>query len=124
AAIERFDLDARPLTKALLLRSADLVQESLTDIKRMGLKPRMAPPPTELDEMIAEAVRVVASDVSNQCIAHLGRSAEFLPHQPLPKDAPAMMAFTLFVVTTLSVIVRQEGCKLELNAFFNGLGVS
>jgi hypothetical protein len=119
-------LAQRIFTRALL-RSATAAGDSIQkEADRVGLTLNgTTPPSTDLDVMIAFAVRLMTGEIVRVVLERLGRINDFVPLSSgnrLPNDAPALMAYAALVTLSLYAQVKDEGCSVPLSVVMNGLG--
>jgi hypothetical protein len=121
------DLSQRPFTHALL-RSATAAGDSIQkEADRIGLTlDATTPPPTDLDTMIASAIRLMTGEIVRVILERLGRIKDFfIPLSSgncLPSDAPSLMAYAALVTLALYAQVKREGSIVPLNVVMKGLG--
>jgi hypothetical protein len=80
---------------------------------------------TDLDGMIAYAIRLMTGEIVRVILERLGRIKDFIPLSSgnrLPNDAPALMAYGGLVTLALYAQVKREGCSVPLNIVMKGLG--
>ena len=120
------DLAQRPYTRALLRSAAASGQSIRTEANRIGMSLSAATPAsTELDGMIASAIRLITWELVRVILERLGRFNDLIllsSGKTLPNDAPALMAYAALVTLSLYGAVKREGCSVPLNVVMKGLG--
>ncbi|MGH8755619.1 MAG: hypothetical protein ACREU0_07330 [Burkholderiales bacterium] len=97
-----FDLTDKPFTQALLSRAAQYQDEAIRDVKDMG-GTRSIPDETSLTRFAASCAATIAHHMTIEAAKTQARSAVFLPYEPVPKFAPMVVAFSLFVLAGIKV---------------------
>lgn len=120
------DLSQRPFTRALL-RSATAARHSIQkEVDRVGLTlDATTPASTDVDGMIASAMRLMTEEIVRVILERLGRIKDFTPlssGEIFPNDAPALMAYAALVTLSLYGAVKHEGSSVPLNVVMKGLG--
>jgi hypothetical protein len=120
------DLSQRIFTRALL-RSATAAGDSIQkEADRVGLTLDLTTPPsTDLDGVIAGAIRLMTGEIVRVVLERLGRINDLVPLSSgsrLPNDAAALMAYAGLVTLALYAQVKREGCIVPLNVVMKGLG--
>lgn len=105
-----FDLTDRPFTQALLLRAAEYQDEAIQDIKEMGGH-RSVPDEPSLIAFATTCANTIAYHVTIEAARSQGHNAVFLPGEPLPKYAPMVVAFSLFVLAGIQGQLKAEGIE-------------
>lgn len=110
--VAAFDLEDKPITKALLLRAADYQDEAIRLARQLGNSQPIAQE-TSLGDLAAGCASSIANKVTIEALVALGRPV-FFPHEPLPKYAPMVVAFGLFVAVSICSHLKAERIELEL----------
>lgn len=105
---QSFDLTNRPFTRALVLRASRYVDETLSELRSMG---GVRPVQNEktLEAFAASCASTIAYHVAVEAARSQGRSAAFLPYEPVPAYAPMVVAFSLFVLAGIEGHLKAEG---------------
>ena len=106
------DLEGKPIAKALLLRAAEYQDDAILFAKRMGSKGAVAEEGS-LNEFAASCAATFASKVTYDALKALGRPEAFLPYEPVPKYAPMVVAFSLFVLESICAHLKAEEIDLD-----------
>jgi len=106
-----FDLGSKPITRALLLRGAQIQDETILLAKRLGSK-RTFEEESSLSEFAASCASTVAITVSFDSLKKLDRRI-FFPNEPVPKYAPMVVAFSLFVLESIYAHLSAEDVHFD-----------
>ena len=96
-----FDLTNKQFTQALLLRASQYQDEAVQDLKEMAGRTKPIVEDKTLNEFAASCAATIAHHITTEAIKNIGRNAAFLPYDPVPKYAPMVVAFSLFVLAGL-----------------------
>jgi len=119
AILAKFDLSQKPYTNALLRTFLALQEEFEDQAERADFlkgEPREKLP-SELDDLIVVAIMVLVPQMLRVALNSLDRGLDALPLPPgsaPPKDAPAFLAFALFLAFCFWVHARKEGFSIPL----------
>lgn len=112
ARINNLSLDEKPFTKALLLHTAESIDEAMRNLSQIGpLKP-IAEDET-IEEIAATSAITEAHHITIKAMDKIGRSAIFMPYNPMPKDGPLVVTFSLFVLLSIQNQLEAEGINTE-----------
>ncbi len=109
----KYDYSKSPVTDALVRRGKTYQAEAEHDLRKMLGR---LDPISKLDTIEAEAAScssTIAHHITIESLNRLGRSAAFLPLEPLPKDGCMIVAFSLFVLAGIHGQLKSE--KIDLN---------
>lgn len=107
-----FDLEGKPITRALVLHAAEFQDELFLFVKRMGIKQTIREEST-LNEFTAGCASTIALKVTCDALKALGRPEAFFPNEPIPKYAPMVVAFSLFVLESICAHLKAESIELD-----------
>lgn len=108
---KRFDLAAKPFTRALVLRAAEHQDEAIRDVREMGGL-RTIPDEPSCDAFTASSASTIAYHITTEAAKSLGQNVAFLPSEPVPKEAPLVVAFALLVLAGVHGQLKSEGLQL------------
>ena len=114
AQARSYDLSDKPFTQALLLEAAEAVDRAKLDI---GARTGAIPQPSRkgsLKDFARSCATVTALEITSGALVSIGREPAFYPGQPVPKDAPMVIAFSLLVLSNISASLKAEGLDLDL----------
>lgn len=106
------DLEGKPITRALVLHAAEFQDELILFAKRMGIK-RTIREESTLSDFAAGCASTIALKVTYDALKALGRPEAFFPYEPVPKYAPMVVAFSLFVLESMCAHLKAEGIELD-----------
>ena len=66
-----------------------------------------------LNEFVASSAISIAHQLTFEAMEDLGRESEFLPNMSTPKDAPLVVAYSLFILAGIQGNLESEGIYLE-----------
>jgi hypothetical protein len=116
---QSYNLDDKPFAKALVLRATTYQDEAKRDLRAMHGKLKPIAEPKTLQEMIASCAVTIVHHITHEAMKNIGRDPTFcdtlLLNNPMPKDAPLVVAFSLFVLTGLHYQLQAEGIELEFH---------
>lgn len=112
--VSAFDLNERPFARALLLRAAYLQDEAIRDLGKMGSTAAVRENKSLVDAASSSAT-TVAYHVTTEACKVLGQSVVFMPFDAIPKHAPMVTAFSLFVLAGIHGQLNAEGVALDFS---------
>lgn len=115
-----FDLPGRPVTRALLLRAAQVTSENVKRLKAELGRLRPIDEPSDLNGQIDSAACVVALGILADALDDVGRYWP-LPGDPLPRDMHVIVAFGYWVVVGIFGPLSEEGYDLDFKIVAAGL---
>ena len=107
-----FNLEGKPIAKALLARAAEYQDEAIAFAKRMGSK-KIPAEPASLSEFSASCATTISYKVTCDALKTLGRPEAFLPYDPVPKYAPMVVAFSLFILESICAHLKAEEIEID-----------
>jgi hypothetical protein len=122
-----FSLPDRPITSALLSRAARYQDEAIRDLREIGGSPKISDEKS-LITFAASAASTIAYHVAVEAAKSQGRNPAFLPYETVPKYAPMVVAFSLFILAGIDGHLKAEGLDIRFpetaastaNLFFLG----
>lgn len=108
-----YELEDKPFAKALLLRATTLQDQGEKDLKRMLGKLKPTVKPRTFQELASSCAVTIASHITSKSMEAIDRKPAFLSGDPLLKDAPMVIAFSLFVLAGILSELKAEGIELE-----------
>ena len=110
-----FDLVDRPFTEALLTNFKRQYAEAATELKETAQY--ISPPynPATLSEAASSAAVSLAHQLTVETVAKLGGSAVYIPGHPVPKNAPIVVAFGIFVLAGLQHELNGESVVIDFH---------
>jgi len=106
-----FELDGKPFTRALVLRASTSLDGTLQELKNAGIDRPILEEKT-LEAFAASCASTVAFQITVDATKHQGRDAAFFPYEPVPAHAPAVVAFSLFILAGLQGQLKAEGVQV------------
>lgn len=106
-------LKNRPFALALMMRAAEEVDWSKGDLDALVGKSTPVHVPATIEEQIDSAICVVAMMILESAAEEAGCKHTYLPAEPLPKEAPMVMAFGFFLIMGMVNPLAAEGYKFE-----------
>jgi hypothetical protein len=111
--VEDFDFSNKPFTKALCLRATEYHEETINDLKNMVGRVRPIKESNTIDELAASCAITISMHIAHEAAKNIALSAAFLPYQQTPKQAPLIIAFSLFLLSGIEGPLKAEGIILD-----------
>lgn len=111
--VDAYDLTDKGFTRALLLRATQYQDEALRDLGRVVGGPASVGQERTLREFAASSAVTIAYHITGEALGYNQRSKSFLPLQPVPADAPLVVAFALMVLAELHHQLKADGLELD-----------
>jgi len=106
-----FALAGKPFTSALLSRAAQYQDEAIRDLREMGSSVKV-PDDTSLAMFAAGAASSIAYHIVIEAAKSQNCNPIFLPYEPVPKYAPLVVAFSLFILAGIYGHLKDEGIDI------------
>lgn len=110
---DSFDLTDKPYAKSLLSNFVEEHEQTKDELRRMVGRLRPVSEPSTMAEYVKDASCTLAQKISAEAAKRTGRSPVFLPGEPIPKYAPWLVAYTLFVLAEIRDQLREEQVELD-----------
>lgn len=107
------DFSDRPVTGALVRRARTYQSEAEYDLREMLGSLRTISRPDSIEDETASCAATIAYHVTTEALNRLGRSAAFLPLEPLPKDGAMIVTFSFFVLAGIHGQLKAEEIELD-----------
>ena len=107
-----FAVNGKPFTSALLSRAAQYQDEAIRDVREMGGSSRV-PDEKSLKDFAASSASTIAYHVAVEAAKAQGRNPAFLPYESVPKYAPMVVAFSLFILAGIHGQLKAEGIDIH-----------
>lgn len=109
--VATFGLDGKPITRAVLLRGAALQDDAILLARRLGNTKAFAEE-SSLGEFAASCASTIALTVSYDALKKNERPM-FFPNEPVPKYAPIVVAFGIFILQSIHAHAEAEGVHFD-----------
>lgn len=111
--LEEFDFSNKPFTKALCLRAVEYHDEAINDLKESLGSIRPIKENNTINELVASCAITISMHIVHEASQNIGFDASFLPSQQIPKDAPIIIAFSIFLLSGIQDPLEAEGINLD-----------
>jgi hypothetical protein len=111
--IKQYDLAEKPFAYALLHRAAASVDEHGREARKITGCTLPYRTPASLEEEASSAAVIIAHHVTFMAMKNIGRNPVFWPGDPLPKDGPMVIAFSLFALTLIHGNLKSEEIHID-----------
>jgi hypothetical protein len=110
---DTYKLADKPFTRALLLRASHYQDEAERDLKKMVERTKPIAQDKTFNEFAASCAVTIAYHITTEAMKNTGHDAAFLPSTPVPKYAPMVVAYSLFLLTGIQGQLQAEGVELN-----------
>ena len=107
-----FDLEGKPIAKALLLRAAQYQDEAILYARQMGIASSVSEEKS-LNDFAAGCAVTIAHKITTDAQEIIGQRSVFLPYDEVPKHARMVVAFSLFVLECIHAHLKSEEIELD-----------
>jgi len=105
---------AKPFTKALMLRASQHVDEAYDDLKKMIGKVNSDDTEQTFEEFVTSCASCVAQEITSKAAKSINVSNAFYPGFELPKEARYVSGFSLYVLFLISEYLTGDDVKIDI----------
>lgn len=110
---DRYDLSGRPFTHALVLRATHYQDEAILGLGKLVGGAAPVKEEESLRELAGGCAVTIAYHITTEALAQNQRSTAFLTYEPVPNDAPLVVAFAIMVLAELHHQLEADGIDLD-----------
>jgi hypothetical protein len=109
-----FLAQAKPFTKALMLRATQLRDQGYKDLKEPEQKPDYLGNDTKFEDIVASSAIATSVGLAQLAAKRIGLEPNFLPGSEIPKEAPTVVAFSLCILHVINEFLAGDGVTINL----------
>lgn len=107
-------LQAKPFTKALMLRASQRGDEADEGLKKTLEKLSRQEDDTAFDDFVASTAVATSIGVTKLAAQTIGLEANYRPGSEIPKEAPIVVAFSLCILNLINEFLLGDGITINL----------
>jgi hypothetical protein len=109
-----FLAQAKPFTKALMLRATQRGNEGYKDLKKAEGKSDYSSNDTKFEDFVASSAVATSVGLAQLAANRIGLDPNFRPGSEIPKEAPNVVAFSLCILHVINEFLAGDGVTINL----------
>jgi hypothetical protein len=105
---------AKPFTKALLLRASQRGNDTYADLKMMEEKVNNQEEGTTFEDFVASSAVAASVGVAQLAAKAIGIEISYMPGSQIPKEAPFVVAFSVCLLHFINEFLLADGVTINL----------
>lgn len=112
--VQEYLTQAKPFTKALMLRASQRGDEPYDDLKMMAGEAKYQENDTSFEDFVASTAVATSIGVTKLAAQTIGIEANYQPGSEIPKGAPCVVAFSLCILHSINELLLGDAVAINL----------
>jgi hypothetical protein len=105
---------AKPFTKALILRASQYSDESYDELKKMAGKVNYEDNDKTFEDFVASSALTISNKITSQAAKSIGIETNYIPGFDIPKEAPYIVGFSVCILHLINEFLLGDEVTINL----------
>lgn len=105
---------AKPFTKALMLRASHYCDESYDELKKMIRKVNYREDDKTFEDFVASSALIISQEITKQAAKSIGVKTNYMPGLDIPKEAPFIVGFSVCILYLINEFLVGDEVTINL----------
>ena len=105
---------AKPFTKALMLRASQYGDESYDELKKMVRKVNYEDDDKTFEDFVASSALTISKEITNQAAKSIGVKTNYMPDFDIPREAPYIVGFSVCILHLINEFLLGDEVTINL----------